>query len=211
MNHKKGYASAEAAARSKAAQQPGAVINERCPCGMVHVDRSRELAPAPRSPVRGESVPAPRARPGAMKAAVALVLAGQATVAQSAREYDVDPDRLESRAWAEAKRIVFERDHWTCQACGVLAQDIQHRFPRGMGGTSDPVIAFGRQNLIAMCRADHALTEARDAWMRERRFSLRSARDLALPILIGSEDGYRPMWLLADGTPVWEDPAQVAA
>lgn len=38
MNHKKGYLTAAEAARSKAAQVPGATIEEGCRCGLVHVN-----------------------------------------------------------------------------------------------------------------------------------------------------------------------------
>jgi hypothetical protein len=38
VNHKKGYLTYAAAARSKAAQVPGATIEENCRCGMVHVN-----------------------------------------------------------------------------------------------------------------------------------------------------------------------------
>jgi hypothetical protein len=44
VNHKKGYLTAELAARSKAAQVPGATIEENCRCGMVHVNAPREAA-----------------------------------------------------------------------------------------------------------------------------------------------------------------------
>jgi hypothetical protein len=38
VNHKKGYLTFAEAARSKAAQVPGAVIEENCRCGLVHVN-----------------------------------------------------------------------------------------------------------------------------------------------------------------------------
>jgi len=38
VNHKKGYLTAAEAARSKAAQVPGATIEENCRCGLVHVN-----------------------------------------------------------------------------------------------------------------------------------------------------------------------------
>lgn len=42
MNHKKGYLTATQAMRSKAAQVPGATIDENCRCGMVHVNAPAE-------------------------------------------------------------------------------------------------------------------------------------------------------------------------
>jgi hypothetical protein len=54
VNHRKGYLTAAEAARSKAAQVPGAVIEENCRCGMVHVN-----APAvPLDPDRNSGPPA---------------------------------------------------------------------------------------------------------------------------------------------------------
>jgi len=38
VNHKKGYVTYADAARSKAAQMPGATIEEGCRCGLVHVN-----------------------------------------------------------------------------------------------------------------------------------------------------------------------------
>jgi hypothetical protein len=54
VNHKKGFLTAEQAMRSKAAQVPGATIDENCRCGMVHVnapaeplDPNRNSGPSP--------------------------------------------------------------------------------------------------------------------------------------------------------------------
>lgn len=44
MNHLKGYATAGLAMKSKAAQQPGAWLDEHCPCKLVHVRQSAEKA-----------------------------------------------------------------------------------------------------------------------------------------------------------------------
>jgi hypothetical protein len=42
VNHKKGFLTAGQAMRSKAAQVPGATIDENCRCGMVHVNAPAE-------------------------------------------------------------------------------------------------------------------------------------------------------------------------
>jgi len=44
VNHLKGYATVAAAMRSKAAQQPGAWLDEKCPCRMIHVRQAGEKA-----------------------------------------------------------------------------------------------------------------------------------------------------------------------
>jgi hypothetical protein len=54
VNHRKGYLTVAQAMRSKAAQVPGAAIEENCRCGMVHVN-----APAvPLDPDRNSGPPA---------------------------------------------------------------------------------------------------------------------------------------------------------
>jgi hypothetical protein len=159
-----------------------------------------------------EVVPAQRARPGAMRAAVTLVLAGQATVAQAARECSVDPGRLDARAWTEVKAVVMERDHWTCQASGNRAVDVHHRIRRGTGGTADPVTAFGTVNLVALSRAMHDRCHAEDEEMRDRGFQLRTTQDPAtMPVLVADEYGNELRWLLAGGGVSLTDPYEPMA
>jgi hypothetical protein len=159
-----------------------------------------------------ELVPAPRAMPGAMKAAVTLVLAGQATVAQAARECSVDPGRLDARAWTEVKAVVMERDNWTCQASGNRAVDVHHRVRRGIGGTDNPVIAFGTVNLVALSRAAHDRCHAEDQEMRDRGFQLRTTQDpAAVPVRVAAEYGEELRWLLAGGGVSLNCPLEVAA
>lgn len=54
----------------------------------------------------------------------------------------------------ETREAVFERDQYRCARCGrhiaTYAASIQHRKPRGMGGTKDPSIN-SPANLILLC------------------------------------------------------------
>jgi hypothetical protein len=72
VNHKKGYVTVTEAARSKAAQVPGATIDEGCRCGLVHVNapaappvsslsRTASLSRAPRALRAPRNTSAPEA------------------------------------------------------------------------------------------------------------------------------------------------------
>ena len=166
-----------------------------------------------RSAGRHAAGPKPRARRGAMQAAVSLVLAGECTVAQAARQHDVDPDRLDDQADAEFRRLVLERDSYTCQECGELATEVQHRVARGMGGTANPRIAFGRANGVSMCRRSHRLAEARDEGLYARGFWLWQTQDPeTVPVKVpGPFGSFQSLWLLPNGEVTGTDPAEAAA
>lgn len=174
----------------------------------TQLKRTRKLAPGTPKP----RARAPRAASGTMKGAVVLVLAGQATVAQAARELDVDPGRLEERCAREFRRICMERDNWTCQECGAVATEVQHRVARGAGGTSDPVVAFSPANGVGLCGDSHRLAESRDQEMHDRGFWLRQDEDPAgVPVRARTEYGHEVRWLRPDGTVSLTGPAEVAA
>jgi hypothetical protein len=147
-----------------------------------------------------------------MAAAVAMVLAAECTVTQAAREHQVDPGRLDDAAWDGAKLVVLERDGRTCRACGELAVDVHHIIRRGIGGTADPVVAFGTVNLVALCRADHDLCHAKDPGMYERGFwRWTTETPGVVPVRVpGPFGSYQSLWLLADGEVSVTDPAVAA-
>lgn len=195
----KRYATAEAAARSKRGRQPGATP-ERCvdpKCGGWHLPK-----PSPA-----------RAGRGSMRAAVAVVLAGQATVAEAAREHDVDPVRLDDAAWDAVKLVVLERDSYTCQVTGELAVDVHHIIRRGIGGTADPVIAYGTANLVSVSRAEHDRCHAKDPELYERGFWRWSTeKPGAVPIKVpGPFGSTQSLWLLPNGKVSVTSPAEAAA
>lgn len=143
--------------------------------------------------------------------AVTRILAGLITVAQGAREAGCQPDYLEDLAWKAAKAAALLRDRGRCQCCGRPAQVVQHRVARRMGGTADPVIAFGLANLSSMTDACHALAESRDQEMHERGFWLRSWENPAeVPVLLTNSYGFGKIWLTPDGAYSVE-PSGVAA
>jgi hypothetical protein len=203
VNHLKGYPDLDAAMRSKAAGFPGAVIDDQCPCKLVHVRLPKEPK---------VKVPAQRAKPGALTAAVALVLAGESTVAEAARQFGCDPAKVDDLAWVEVRSAVFEFWSWTCLNCAELAQDVHHRLPKGAGGTSDPLIAFGRANTCPLCRRCHDLAHKLDPDLIDRGFLLTTDQDPAeVPVYVRSEWGYERYWLLPNGETSRTSPKGLAA
>jgi 5-methylcytosine-specific restriction protein A len=168
--------------------------------------------PMGRGNVSAPKPKAPAAKRGSMSAAVALVLAGEATAAQAARQFEVDPGRLEGRAWIEAKRIVRERDSRACLSCGRPAVDVHHRILRKAGGTANPVVAFSAQSLVSLCRECHDACHAEKPEMRDRGYMLRTGQDPAeVPVCVRSEWGYERFWLLPDGELSRADPREAEA
>lgn len=182
----KRYTTLEVAQRSKAGLQEGAVAS-KCwltDCGGYHVAKP---PPAP-FPWKHDTPRSPR---GSVKAAVGLVLCGQSTVAQAARITGANPESVEGAAWAAAKQLVRDRDSETCLNCGHAGTDVHHRVRRGMGGTADPVIAFGRANLALLCRPCHALAhKTGDPEMAAKGYRLETSQDPAVePLMLVSEFG----------------------
>jgi hypothetical protein len=117
------------------------------------------------------------------------------TVAQAARVTGADPESVEAAAWAEAKRLVMERDSCTCLATGELAVDVHHRVPRGIGGTADPKVAFGLANLVAVTRSAHNAIHRGEG---PAGFLLESWQDPeTVPLLVSGEHGGSLVYLTA--------------
>ena len=179
--------------------------------------RGTGLARAPRA-----RDPKPRAQTprGGIAAAVALVMAGEVTCSQAVRICGLEASAVRAvkdAAGREFRRLVMERDGQMCQAraaedCSAWATDVQHRVKRGSGGTSDPRIAFGLSNGIALCRACHDLCDrAYSPVMYERGFWRWSNEDPAqVPVAVASEGGLALVWLLPDGTRSTSGPAVAA-
>lgn len=94
---------------------------------------------------------------------IVLVRAGQATIAQAARDVGCNPNYLGRRVWRETRRDVIARDGGRCQRCGHPANDAHHRKPRGSGGSADVLTSFGMANIICLCRGCHEYVESNRA------------------------------------------------
>lgn len=167
-----------------------------------------------------KAAPKPRARKGSLRAAVALVVAGEATCAQAARICGLDDDRvpaLKDAAAREFRRLVMECQGYECGAkldgCLGMATDVQHRQKKRSGGTSDPKIAYSPVNGAAMCRPCHIAADERyDEGLHARGFWLESHEDPALvPLAVATEYGLSLRWLLPDGSWTAEPPEAVTA
>ena len=80
------------------------------------------------------------------------------------------------------RQAVIDRAGSKCERCGQPGEQIHHRKPRGMGGTSDPAInAF--PNLVFVCADCHREIESHRS------------------------DAYESGWLVRR----WQDPAEVTA
>lgn len=126
LPHRKGYKDADEALTSKAyTTNPGATIDEDCPCGEVHVDPP-EPAPAPLMRSAGL----------ARRTSVRRVSAKRAA------------ENRKRRAMIDA--LYPERPRCARPGCGRLADDIHEPLTRGRGGSiTDP------ENAVPLCRACH--------------------------------------------------------
>lgn len=59
-------------------------------------------------------------------------------------------------------RAVLARSGGLCERCGRAGEQLHHRRPRGMGGTSDPAI-HDPSNLVHLCAECHRWVESRRA------------------------------------------------
>lgn len=107
MNHKRGYLTVAQAMRSKAAQVPGAVIEENCRCGLVHVNPP--AAPPDRSPRK----PRARLRPVSVKR----------------RRENRERQAVIAALWPDGRPLC----EWP--GCVKLADDVHEKLSRARGGS----------------------------------------------------------------------------
>jgi len=105
----------------------------------------------------------------------------------------------------KTRALVLARARYHCERCGVLlAADyysLQHRRPRGMGGSSDPDI-HSPSNLLALCGSAvtgcHGWAESKRDEADAAGFLIKGRRDPAeVPVLLLMR---KPVLLLPDGT-----------
>lgn len=71
--------------------------------------------------------------------------------------YYIGPDRRYGKSWNRLRHVIFNRDHYICQRCGIKCDkstknrypNCHHIVPIGMGGTNK------YDNLITLCRTCH--------------------------------------------------------
>jgi hypothetical protein len=75
----------------------------------------------------------------------------------------------------DVRRAILARSENYCEVmapgCALMATDIHHRRPRGMGGTVRPESNLA-SNGLAICRACHLRCESMRNWARENGFVL---------------------------------------
>jgi len=183
----KGYESEEAAGESPNAGLPGAEVRQ-----CLNRECGKWHVRVPQAP-RPVPVPAPRPVTG-FPARVKLLVrkrAGNGAVEDAA-----------------------------CEACGKhlgrYGGQVQHVVARGMGGTSNPVLATAANGAL-LCGTPHdgchGAAESRNAEMRARGFWLPQGSDpRAVPMMLHSRHGSGVLaWRSEDGSYSFEPPAGVAA
>ena len=58
-------------------------------------------------------------------------------------------------AWLTARGIALRRDHFTCQDCGLRAEEVHHLEELTPENIHDPAISLNPENLVSLCRACH--------------------------------------------------------
>lgn len=115
------------------------------------------------------------------------------------KKIDTGPDK-------QTRQVVLERDSWTCACCGdpidLRGYSLQHRVPRGAGGTSDPEIN-NPSNLITLCGSAtsgcHGAAEGRSKVMNRAGYWLERGQDPeTTPVFHMAFGGY--VLLGVDGT-----------
>lgn len=101
---------------------------------------------------------------------------------------------------AEAVALVVERDRYTCVRCGHpvsgergIGWSVQHRIPRGMGGSRDPRLNLP-SNLIILCGSgttqDHGWVESNRTAALAYGWSVsRHADPAEIPVLVTTWPG----------------------
>jgi 5-methylcytosine-specific restriction endonuclease McrA len=112
---------------------------------------------------------------------------------------DVSWKALRVDQWSKARKLVLARDCEKCLRCLGEATDVHHRKPKGMGGTSDPEVAFGLANLVSLCRECHNGIHGAPAQSYLSGYLVHSWDDPAsTPLLVKPGSVY--MWLRPDGS-----------
>lgn len=119
------------------------------------------------------------------------------------------------------RELVMERDGYRCVRCANpitgepgVGYSLQHRIPRGMGGSRDPRLNMP-PNLILLCGSGttgcHGEVESHRADARAAGYLLwRSQNPTEVPVTVAVWPGATIRYLLDDWGGRWEDPYAAA-
>ena len=92
-------------------------------------------------------------------------------------------DNGSTARWRKIRQRILERDQYTCQACGMEGNTVDHIIPRSLNGTDDEF------NLQCLCTACNS---AKGGVNRDRGGFFNSVRTpLTLPVLNSPQNGSR--------------------
>lgn len=141
--------------------------------------------------------PLERRTPLRSKTGLRSVKPGERVTARRRPARDTGPTRAE-------REIVEERAHWCCELCGILLAELDadgvkvswirphsdhHRQPRGMGGSSDPMINDPSRRML-VCGTDnktgcHGLIESQRVMAKDNGWLVPRPTDPAtVPVLV---------------------------
>lgn len=111
------------------------------------------------------------------------VMPASQLVARGIRKPKKTPQlRATEAVFADARKVVMDRDGHSCVRCGHRASQVHHRIPRGMGGTRNPN-AHELSRLISVCDDCHL-------WIESNRSE---AEGLGYLVRFGTPPAYAPI------------------
>lgn len=64
-----------------------------------------------------------------------------------------------SSAWVKTSKAYKIHQHYICEKCGGVAEEVHHIIPLNPNNINDPNITLNWDNLMALCRSCHELIE----------------------------------------------------
>ena len=66
-----------------------------------------------------------------------------------------------SSKWLKCRRLVLERDNFSCVLCGEVAEEVHHKIKLTHENINNPNITLNPDNLISLCKKCHNLQHER--------------------------------------------------
>ena len=66
-----------------------------------------------------------------------------------------------SSKWQKCRRLVLERDNFSCVICGEVAEEVHHKIKLTHENINNPNITLNPDNLISLCKSCHNLQHQR--------------------------------------------------